>query len=222
MCGRYVNYTPITKVAQRYFGQQYPLGDTIRQYNVAPSLAVHTISRDANQELPRFNLSRWGFKPPWAGKGAPTPINARIESLTRSRYFQEAARLRRCLLPANGWYEWQKQDQGKQPYYITQPNQEPDETLFFAGIYEYTEGLGTCVAIVTEPAADQIAPIHDRQPVLIAPDSLEAWLDPNVQDIRELKGHIHRVDPATLDYWPVSDRVNRTGINDPDLIAPNH
>ncbi|ERS88311.1 hypothetical protein Q672_10670 [Marinobacter sp. EVN1] len=220
MCGRYVNYTPITKVAKRYFGQQYPLGDTIRQYNVAPSLAVHTISRDANQELPRFNLSKWGFKPPSAGEGAPIPINARIESLTRSRYFQDAARFRRCLVPANGWYEWQKTEAGSRPYYITQPNQEPDETLFFAGIYEYTGGLGTCMAIVTEPAADRIAPIHDRQPVLIAPECLEAWLDPAVQDLRELKGRIHRVDPATLDYWPVSDRVNSPGVNDPDLITP--
>lgn len=162
-----------------------------------------------------------GFRPRWAKDKSPTPINARIESL-KTPYFRDSFSHQRCVIPASGWYEWVKTADGKQPYYITCSNLGRDEALMFAGIYTPT-GIGTGVraAIITEPAADPISHIHDRQPALIDPQSLDSWLDPGLTHVGQLRGKVGRADPGRLEWWPVSTRVNRADAqNDSSLIEP--
>lgn len=218
MCGRFVLHTAISRIAKRYWDYRMPLGDMIANYNIAPGVQVHSIRQQENGQ-PDFILAHWGFKPAWAGESAPVPINARIEQLNRSNYYKEAFKHRRCVIPASGWYEWKKILNGKEPYYITRLNQESDEVLFFAGIYEPTgKGVNICAAVITEPASPQITSLHDRQPVIFDPESLDDWLNPQIQEPAELKGKIKRTDPQTLCFWRVSDHIGSVKNNDSSLI----
>lgn len=219
MCGRYVLHTPASFIAKTYWNHQMPVGDLVARYNITPGSQILSV-RLREDDLPSFDLAYWGFKPAWAKEGAPTPINARIESL-RSPYFRTAFQKQRCVIPASGWYEWKATPEGKQPYYITCPSLGREEALMFAGIFTPAPtGTTIHVAIITEPAASKIEHIHGRQPVLIDPSSLDDWLNPQTQDPGELKGHIQRTDPESLAYWPVSKGVNKPEGNDPHLIAP--
>lgn len=220
MCGRFALHTPISKIAKRYWDHDQAVGDMVDRFNIAPGTQIHAVcSNDSGH--PDFLLSHWGFKPKWAGSSAPRPINARIESISRSRYFQEAFCLRRCVVPASGWFEWTEGPDGKHPYFITNPEMERDEALMFAAIYEYTgHGVNTCVAIITEPSCERIRHIHDRQPVLLSPDSLSEWLNPQFKSPGDLKGRIGRTPPEVLAYWRVSERVNSPSVNESSLIEP--
>lgn len=219
MCGRYVLHTPASTLAERYWNYRMPVGDMVARYNITPGTQIYAVRLQEDGE-PLFDLSYWGFKPAWAAEKAPTPINARIESL-KSSYFREAFKNYRCVMPASGWYEWVKTDDGKKkPYYITCSALERGDALMFGGIYTPTGvGTGTRAAIITEPAAEGIRHLHDRQPVLIHPDSLSAWLNP-LQDVHNLKGKIKRTAPETLEWWRVSDQVNRPENNDKTFISP--
>lgn len=220
MCGRYVLHTPASFLARRYWNHQMPVGDLVARYNITPGTQILSI-RLGEDGKPLFDLAYWGFRPRWAKDKSPTPINARIESL-KTPYFRDSFSHQRCVIPASGWYEWVKTADGKQPYYITCSNLGRDEALMFAGIYTPT-GIGTSVraAIITEPAADPISHIHDRQPSLIDPQSLDSWLDPGLTDVGQLRGKVGRVDPGRLEWWPVSTRVNRADApNDSSLIEP--
>lgn len=222
MCGRFVLHTPLSLIAKRYWGYQMATGDMAARYNIAPGTQIASIRQELSGE-PRFDYAWWGFRPNWADEKAPTPINARIESIKTSRYFQDAFNHHRCVVPANGWYEWMRTEDGqKQPYYISYPDLERGEVLFFAGLYTPTgQGTATRVAIITEPAAESVQHIHDRQPALIHPDSLNEWLNPH-KTARDLKGEIRRTSGSKLACWPVSTAVNRTrpDNNTPSLIAP--
>lgn len=213
MCGRFVLHTPLSLIAKRYWDYQMATGDMVARYNIAPGTQIAAIRQEPSGE-PRFDYAWWGFRPAWADKKAPTPINARIESLKRSKYFQGAFNHQRCVIPANGWYEWMRTEDGqKQPYYITHPGLQRGEALLFAGVYTPTgEGTATRVAIITEPAAKRIQHVHDRQPVLIHPDSLDQWLNPD-KTAEDLKGDIRRNSGDNLTYWPVSTAVNRPDPN---------
>ncbi len=222
MCGRFVLATPLSLIAKRYWNYQMATGDMVARYNISPGSQVASI-RQAPAGEPCFDYSWWGFRPSWADGQAPTPINARIESIKTSRYFQEAFNSQRCVIPANGWYEWKQLENGqKQPYYITCPDLERGEALFFAGLYTPTgEGTSLRVVIITEPATKCIHHIHDRQPTLIHPGSLGLWLDPTKTG-DELKGKIKRTSGENLAHWAVSTDVNRSGPdnNRADLINP--
>jgi putative SOS response-associated peptidase YedK len=216
MCGRFVLHTPLSLIAKRYWDYQMATADMVARYNIAPGTQIAAIRQEPSGE-PRFDCARWGFRPPWADEKSPTPINARLESLKTSKYFQDAFNHQRCVIPANGWYEWMRTKDGqKRPYYITCPNLERGEVLFFAGLYTPTgEGTATRVAIITEPAAKGIQHIHDRQPTLIHPDSLDQWLTP-YKTAEDMKGQIKRTPGDNLAFWPVSTAVNRP---DPDNNA---
>ncbi|MCH8500087.1 MAG: SOS response-associated peptidase [Marinobacter sp.] len=217
MCGRFALHTPASLIAKRYWSINKPVGDLISRYNITPGSQILTV-RPHEEIEPVFSLATWGFRPGWAKQGAPTPINARIESLNKP-YFNDAFKHARCVIPASGWYEWRTAPDGtKEPYYITRPDQERGEALLFAGLYAYTgQGTDTCAAIITEPASA----LHDRQPVLLDPQSLSAWLDPGITATETLRGNIARTDPTLLHHWRVSTAVNRaTTENTPALIEP--
>ena len=115
MCGRFDCHTPLTWVAEDYFGVTRPIKSQAARYNIAPGKAISTVRRSGDDI--DLNLMRWGFRPSWAVEDAPRPINARAEKVANSRFFSHAFQHKRCLVlvPANGLFEWMATEQGKQP-----------------------------------------------------------------------------------------------------------
>lgn len=201
----------------RYFGiSDAPQG--VPRYNVTPGTSVHILQADA-QGGPRLCTCHWGYRPPGAGEDAPRPINARAEKVATSPYFREAFADHRCLVPADGWFEWRSTPQGRQLYYITLGDPGEAEILFLAGIHAPGVGKedGAC-AVITEPARGSLSQIHPRQPLALDPHCLQAWLDPGIRDRPTLRAQIRPLDPGRLVIRPVDPRVNRPGEEGPDLI----
>ena len=218
MCGRFDRHTPLAWVAEDYFGVKRPIESETIRYNIAPGTAISAVRRSDDDF--DFNLMRWGFRPSWAGEDAPRPINAGAEKVATSRFFSHAFLHKRCLVPADGWFEWMTTEQGKQPYYITAPTLGDREVLFFAGIYSGSAETGFSVAILTEPAAPNLRHIHDRQPVVLDPECRWDWLSPEITERDRIREVTQRLDPQHLACWPVTSRMNKPDFDDPSIIEP--
>ena len=195
-------------------------------WNVAPTDAVYAVAetRDDRRLLGTYT---WGLVPSWAKdrSGGAKMINARAETLQKK--FRAALERRRCLIPADGFYEWEKKAGGKkQPWFIHRADGAP---LVFAGLWEVwwppdadrdtTEPLRTCTIITTD-ANDLIRPIHDRMPALLTPDQWDAWLDRDNADLDSLVRMLDPADERALELFEVSTRVNSVKNNDGALVAP--
>ena len=218
MCGRFDRHTPLAWIAEAYFTGACSTERGADGYNIAPGTAISTV-RQGHESI-EFALMRWGFRPSWAGEDAPRPINARAEKVATSRFFSHAFLHKRCLVPADGWFEWMATEQGKQPYYITDPRLGDREVLFFAAIYSGSIETGFSVAIVTEPAAPNLQHIHSRQPVLLDPGCRYAWLDSGTTDREQIKRVTRRLDTEQLTSWPVTPVMNRPDYDDASIIQP--
>lgn len=218
MCGRYTTVES-KKLYQRY-GVKTPLEHELpASYNLAPGQSAPIVTGDHTNKL---ELMRWGFLPSWAKdeKMAYRTINARAESLLEKPMWASAYRKARCLVPASGFYEWQKTTgQKRQPFYIHLPKQ---EIFSFAGLYSYWhdpsgEERATFTIITTEPNKE-IEPIHDRMPVILDKDEETAWLDPKNQpaDLQPLLNSYE----GKLYISRVSLAVNSPANNTADLIKP--
>ena len=168
-----------------------------------------------------LRVSRWGLVPSWSrdAKGAARMINARSETLTSKPAFRAAYARRRCLVPADGYYEWQREGTGKQPWFLTSRDRAP---LAMAGLYEVWspaegERLWTC-SVITTDAADELGHIHDRTPLLVPRASWGRWLDPGVEDPGG--DLLVPATPGVLDAWPVSPAVGNVRTNGPELVEP--
>ena len=179
MCGRYTLYCSATELAELIGA---PLSEhllsvyrTGRGYNVAPSQTAPIIVIEGGGRT--IVPALWGFRPAWARQDAPTPINARAESVFEKPFFRQAIRQRRCLVPSTGWYEWQTVSRTeKRPFFI---RPEGTELFAFAGLYEPSnESPGATFAIIVGKAAEGLSALHPRQPVIIPESDYEAWLDP--------------------------------------------
>lgn len=188
------------------------------RYNLAPSQDVPVIRwRETGPELAYLH---WGLVPHWAKeiKTGYATINARIETAATKPAFRSAWRHRRAIFPASGYYEWAPTGKGKQPYYFVSDD---GQELAMAGLWEHWEGEGqvleSCTVLVGPPDPE-VAPIHDRSPVLLADAAVRSWLDPAtpLEDLPILVASPH----APLRSWPVSKAVNRAGVEGADLIAP--
>lgn len=218
MCGRFDLHTPRSWIAEHWFGLTAPVGESVARYNTPPGIPI-TIIREREGEV-AFEFAHWGYRPPWAGSDAPRPINAKAETVATSGYFRGAFQHKRCLIPANGWFEWKSGSSGKQPYYITQAGAGPRDVLFFAGIWEESADYGLCTAILTEPAAPNLAFIHSRQPVVLDPQCRYDWLSQAITQRDEIKGIAQRLDPETLTSWPVTPTMNRPDHDEATIIEP--
>lgn len=203
-------------MAAEFGATPLPGTDLAPNWNVAPTQQILAIRQSDSERL--LDVMRWGFVPHWAKslEGGPAPINARAETAGYKPMFRDAVRRRRCLIPANGFYEWQKSDSGsKQPYFIKQSD---DGVMAMAGIWGSwgNEEIRTCAILTTEPN-EIVAPIHNRMPVLISASDWTEWLDPDNQDLGELADLMQ---PSSLDLvaLPVSTRVNNPKSNDEALI----
>jgi putative SOS response-associated peptidase YedK len=231
MCGRYSITTP-AEAMRRLFGFASPLPNWPARYNVAPTQSVPIVrlaraAAGASSER-ELVLARWGLVPPWAKdmKIGARLINARGEGIAKTPSFRAAFRARRCLVPADGFYEWQKTPHGKQPYRIgLKGGSPPALPLFaFAGLWERWEMAADGVpiescTIVTTDANALLRPIHERMPVILAPEAYATWLDPAApaEDALELL----RAYPADeMVAYPVSPRVNNVRNDDALCAAP--
>ena len=213
MCGRFVSSSPPDEIA-RYFDAEPPAEAALEpNYNVAPTSDIYVVLVDGGTR--KVAPHHWGLVPVWAkdpGIGSRM-INARAETLADKNAFKHAYRKRRCIVPVDGFYEWQKVpgQKTKQPYFIHRPDEEP---LAFAGLWEEwkgadrdgTESLRSATIITTE-ANETMAPIHDRMPVVLPPTAWDDWLDPDNADLESLSGLLVPAPPQILTLRPVSTDV---------------
>ena len=220
MCGRFASTTPPEAVARR-FKTTGQVSNAAPSWNVAPSQPAMVVRRHPETGERRLDLLAWGLVPHWTKDLAKArkPINARAETVATSPMFREAFQRRRCIVPADAFYEWQAQESGpKQPYAIARRD---GEMLAFAGIWEGWRGpageiLRTFSIIVTA-ANEDLAPIHDRMPVILEQRDWPAWLGDQEADPAEL---LRPAEAGTVRIWPVSARVNKPANNDAALLEP--
>lgn len=191
------------------------------RYNVAPSQNVPVcLIRDEQRVIMEL---RWGLIPSWADDPAigNRLINARAETLDAKPSFRHAFRRRRCLVLADGFYEWQNTETGKYPIYIQVDQGEP---FAFAGLYERWERQGqnpimSCT-IITTASNELMKPIHDRMPAILPEERYEQWIDPAITDTAELQGLLKAIDADRMNAFPVSRYVNSPAHDDEQCIKP--
>lgn len=221
MCGRYAFFSPAEAV-KRIFALD-EVSEFEPRYNIAPTQSVPAV-RAGEEGARAFAMLHWGLVPKWAKERAigNRMINARSESLAEKPSFRDAFRKRRCLVLADGWYEWQVTPDGKQPWFIRMKDARP---LAFAGLWErwkdHKDGalLESCT-IVTTDASQSIRKIHERMPVVLAEADRDRWLDTAFSETDKLSELLRPYESKALEAWPVSRQVNAPKNQGPALIAP--
>jgi putative SOS response-associated peptidase YedK len=234
MCGRYSS-TKLDADIVKEFGVDEVVGEQPRpSWNVAPTqtrrVVLEHAARDADpaDPVPRvLRSARWGLLPSWAKdmKIGARLINARSETITEKPSFRAAAARRRCLIPADGYFEWMKIDGRKVPQYLYRPDQ---DTLAFAGLYELwpdperdehdPDRWVWSYTIITRTAPDAVGHIHDRSPVLVPTELRAAWLNPTVVETEQVKDLLASIPEPLLTPRDVSSQVNSVRNNGPQLI----
>jgi putative SOS response-associated peptidase YedK len=229
MCGRYAFYTPIEAVTRLFGVEEVHAHDIAPRYNIAPTQEVPIVrlspflaEPEPRAPVRELGLARWGLVPFWAKEAAigNRMINARAETVATKPAFRAAFRRRRCLVPADGFYEWQATASGKQPWYIHAADGAP---LAFAGLWELWDPgdappLSSCTIITTRANAF-MARLHDRMPAILDGAARDAWLAPDTPEC-ELKDLLEPAPDELLEAWPVTRRVNSPFNEDPSLIEP--
>lgn len=233
MCGRFTLTTPAAEWAALF--EIDPVPDLEPRYNVAPTqpvAAVRSLARP-QKETPEsdragsgtgheFAMLRWGLVPHWSRDpdlNGRTLINARSETAAERPSFRDSFRFRRCLIVADGFYEWQDTGSGKQPFWIRLESERP---FAFAGLWDRWSGdsetVESCTILTTE-ANEILRPLHDRMPVILDTDSHDAWIDPDTPQ-RELESLLGPYSSESITFQPVSTRVNYVGNDDLGCISP--
>jgi putative SOS response-associated peptidase YedK len=219
MCGRFTLHTPQAEILQALDVAADNVA-LVPRYNITPSQDIPVVrAGDDGRELA---MARWGLVPGWSKEARPkySTINARVESVAEKPTYRAAFRHKRCLIPADGFYEWQKSGDQKIPYYIRLQ----DKTVFaFAGLWEHWEGeqeaFDSC-AIITLPASGIMTTIHTRMPAIIAAHEYDAWLDKNVTDKHRILQHLGSSVSDGLVANKVSGYVNSPKHTDARCIEP--
>ncbi len=216
MCGRYALFSDPERIRVHFGLREVP--PLPPRYNIAPSQEVPGVRHREERELA---MLRWGLIPSWAKdiKTGYRMVNARAETVAQRPAFRAAFRRRRCLLPADGFYEWQARGRYKQPYFIRRKD---GDLMAFAGLWEHWEGEGevieSCTLIVTD-ANPLLRPIHDRMPVIIDRADYDRWLLPT-EDFAGLLALLRPYPEGALEAYPVSPYVNNPRHDDPRCIEP--
>jgi putative SOS response-associated peptidase YedK len=215
MCGRYTIHTDVAALEARFHAYAPP-SLLAPSYNAAPAQGLPTIL-NANPYV--ITVSAWGFRPEWADWRDVTPIiNARAETVASKPYFRQAFQSKRCLVLADGFYEWQRTGTGKRPYRIALKTGEP---FAFAGIWSLGQDgqrrPWSTFAIITTDANPLVAQIHHRMPVILSPEDETTWLNPEASPaqaqacLKPMPAHLLRITPVSL-------KVNSPAYNAPDLL----
>jgi putative SOS response-associated peptidase YedK len=250
MCGRYASARKRIELLEEFSVQRDEVAEPLKpDYNVAPTKPVYAVIDRAERPADEpgaeggragdagagavareLRVMRWGLVPFWAKdvRIGSRMINARAETVAEKPAFRRAFAKRRCLLPADGYYEWQQRpDAAKQPIYITRTDGRP---LAFAGLYELWRDPAVArddedawlwtTTIITTSAPDELGMIHDRMPMIIDPGSWADWLDPASHDTADLRALLVPAAASGLVTYPVSTAVNSVRNNGPQLIEP--
>lgn len=232
MCGRFA--TTITDMEMRsMFDVDEVVGEELAaSYNVAPTQDVRMVlerppSDGEDDPVRQIRTARWGLVPSWAKDRSigNKLINARSETITTKPSFRAAAKVRRAILPADGYYEWEKRDGKKIPHFL-----QTDDALAMAGLYEMwrdpdrddddPERWLWTATILTRPATDEFGHIHDRCPVVLPDEFRQPWLDRGLDDPHDVEALINSIPDPRLTSYEVSTAVNSPRNNDPGLLAP--
>jgi putative SOS response-associated peptidase YedK len=222
MCGRFVQSQPPDWYARFYAVDTILTEALAPSYNVAPTDPVYAVAEhDGERSLGTF---RWGLLPFWAKDRsmAARNINARAETVATKAAFRESFAARRCIIPADGFYEWQVVPKGKLPHYIYSGAGEP---LALAGLWsswrdpESRERVRTCTIVTGEPN-ELVAGLHDRMPIVLPRAAWDAWLDPSNADSDALRGLLVPIGSEMMAEHPVSTLVNKVANNVPELVEP--
>ncbi|MGN6333531.1 MAG: SOS response-associated peptidase [Motilibacteraceae bacterium] len=252
MCGRYAASRQPEDLVEEFEVDDVAEEPVPPSWNVAPTNRVHAVlerlDKEHPQEDPRRRLAvvTWGLVPSWAKDPSigSRMINARLETAPEKPAFRRAFAARRCLVPADGYYEWYTPPEGaepvpgakggkakkppKQPFFITRSDGRP---LAMAGLYELWKDqaapedapgggwLWTCTLLTTS-AVDGLGRIHDRMPLLVEPERYDQWLDPRTSDVDSLRGLLVPAMPGVLRAFPVSTAVNNVRNDGPQLVEP--
>ena len=221
MCGRFVGFRSLDEL-KGFFPIDKAACEVVSNYNVAPSQEILAIAKyEGENWLVKFH---WGLVPFWAKDPAigNRMINARLETVAEKPSFRNAFKKRRCLIPADGFYEWKGEKGRKQPMFITLPDRKP---FAFAGLWETwrkkeTDDVYKSCTIITTRASESMRDIHHRMPVILKSPAYESWLDPANQDTAELSRMLEKEIVTELVSYPVSTQVNSTRNNDAACIEP--
>jgi putative SOS response-associated peptidase YedK len=222
MCGRY-RLSRRKQILEEHFDCVAEMDDWDPRYNIAPTQSVPVIRQHPKEPVRGLSLLRWGLVPRWAkdASGAAKMINARSETAGMKPAFADALKFRRCLVPANAFYEWQKMGKVKQPYCFEMNN---GDLFAFAGLWERWNDAGgksleTFSILTTTPNA-VAASVHDRMPVILDPDSYDLWLDPGMKDVAAVSELLKPCDARMMRCYPISDRINRVANDDEECTRP--
>ena len=231
MCGRYTSTTPPADLAAYFHVDEVVADEQPPRYNVAPTDEVYAVA-DSSDAVRRLGTFRWGLVPFWAEdpKIGARMINARAETLLNKSAFRESFERRRCIVPADGFYEWeavpgQKQ---KQPWYVRRAD---GDVLAFAGLWASWRPKGqtdrqrdrqrlVSCAIVTTDANEAVGRIHDRMPVVLAPDAWDAWLDPANDRVGDLLDLLVPAPAELFELLRVGPDVSNVRNDGPHLVEP--
>ena len=234
MCGRYSNARTDAELSKEFDVTVVEGDEVAPSWNVAPTQTARVVLERAPRGEPEaapertLRSARWGLVPSWAKdvKIGNRLINARMETINEKPAFKAAARRRRCLVPADGYYEWQKENGAKIPYFLRRAG----EILAFAGLYELWPDPGRdeddpdrwlwSYTVLTTTASDALGHIHDRSPVIVPSDARARWLDPALEDPDEIDRFLAELQQPPLNLRQVSTAVNSPRNNGPELVDP--
>jgi len=222
VCGRY-RLSRRKQILEEQFETQPWDDEWSPRYNVAPTQPVPVIRQHPKEPIRQISSMRWGLVPHWAkdASDAASTINARSETAATKPAFRDPLKFRRCLIPADGFYEWKRNGTSKQPYCF----EVNDGELFaFAGLWDGWKDadgqwIRTCSILTTTPNA-VTSTVHDRMPVILNPDSYDMWLDPGVTEVEVVSELLKPYDARLMRCYPVSSRVNHVANDDAECSRP--
>jgi len=222
MCGRY-RLSRRKQIIEEYFDSAHWEEDWSPRFNIAPTQSVPVVRQNPKTGVRELSLMHWGLIPYWAKNPsiATSTINAKSETAATKPAFRDPLRCRRCLIPADGFYEWQRTGNTKQPYCF---EVREGELFAFAGLWDGWKDsngkwLKTCSILTTTPN-DVTSVVHDRMPVILDPDCYDLWLDAGVRDVAAVSALLKPYDGSQMRCYPVSSRVNHVGNDDEECSRP--
>jgi putative SOS response-associated peptidase YedK len=210
-------------VVEEYFGSAPWDDDWSPRYNVAPTQPIPVVRQNPKEPVRQLSLMKWGLIPSWAKdtSGATRMINARSETAHTLPAFRDPFKFRRCLIPADGFYEWKHATTGKQPHCFEVNN---GDLFAFAGLWERWrdpsgQWVKSCTILTTTPNA-VTSTVHDRMPVILDRESYDLWLDPGITNVQVISELLKSYDARLMRCYPVSTRINRVANDDEECSRP--
>lgn len=222
MCGRY-RLSRRKQIIEEYFGSATWDDDWSPRYNIAPTQQIPVVRQSPKEPIRQASLMKWGLVPSWAkdASGVASMINARSETAPALPAFRDPFKYRRCLIPADGFYEWKRTGTSKQPFCFEVND---GEVFAFAGLWDGWRNaerlwIKTCSILTTTPNA-VTSTIHDRMPVILHPDNYDLWLDPGMTNVAAVSELLKPYDPRLMRAYPVSPRINHVANDDEECSRP--